>query len=1044
TFQLTNRYLRLLHAGAQPDEILATTFTRKAAAEIQDRVMVRLAKAALERDAAARLATELEIPELTMERCRELLVGLTRTLHRLRISTLDSFFSQIARSFSLDMRLPPGWRIIEDVENKAYRDEAIQMLLRAGSASDIERLVQLMTKGDADRSISDLIRQTVQNLHELYLASSSDAWRRFPTYAKLRGTELTEVIDELRAFDFSDAPRMTKPRDSDVESIELADWDGFLAGGLTAKVLDGSRKYYRNDIPAGAVALYERLIGHVRGVLVEQLRNQTEASYKLLERFDSIYQEMKYTARVLGFADVTRAVARATLDHVDRLDFRLDNRIRHLLLDEFQDTSLDQWQVLRPFASRVVSGAVGGGEDRPDEGRTSLFCVGDLKQAIYGWRGGVPEIFDAVEEELPGLSCESLTCSHRSSQPVIDTVNQLFSRLTDHPRLEKERLAVERWQNNFQQHTTARPELPGYVELVTAPQKDDSQSQLDATLNTCADRIAELTKLAPAATLGVLTRKNTTVAQLIYLLRKRNVHASEEGGNPLTDSAAVQLVLSLLQLADHPADTVARAHIARSPLGGPLKLSRHDDAAAAAGLAAQTRRQIQAAGYGQMIEEWAVLLRPYCDRRDASRLQQLVDLAYGYQPMAGLRTRHFIHYVQTTPVSDPQAAKVRVMTIHKAKGLQFDIVVLPELDADLVGQHDAFVVHQPKPTEPIDRVCLYRNAQIQALLPSDMQEMFATATDRSVTESLCVLYVAVTRAIHALYMIIPPASSKNLPRTYGGLLRAALHGTGPVQPETTLYQHGDPRWFEKSGAPQPSAEATESAAAVPLTIKLPPRTDAQLSGETVSPSSLTGGAIRNLADILELETSPAMVRGTLIHAWFERIHWLEDGAPDDTVLRQIAQRYERAGLDLDDLLSEFGTMLQDPAVRELLDRQYYQPPHNAAVRKILPDAERDKPLRVQVYPERSFAIYEDGQLIYGIIDRLVLLYDEQQLVAADVIDYKTDRLAADDPQALTKKVDHYRPQLEAYRKAVARTFRLPQEQIAARLAFVAEGKVADV
>jgi ATP-dependent helicase/nuclease subunit A len=182
----------------------------------------------------------------------------------------------------------------------------------------------------------------------------------------------------------------------------------------------------------------------------------------------------------------------------------------------------------------------------------------------------------------------------------------------------------------------------------------------------------------------------------------------------------------------------------------------------------------------------------------------------------------------------------------------------------------------------------------------------------------------------------------------------------------------------------------------------------------------------------------------LIHAWFERIHWLEDGAPDDTVLRQIAQRYERAGLDLDELLSEFGTMLQDPAVRELLDRQHYQPPHNAAVQKILPDAERDKPLRVQVYPERSFAIYDDGQLVYGIIDRIVLLYDEQQLVAADVIDYKTDSLAADDPQALTKKVDHYRPQLEAYRKAVARTFRLPQEQIAARLAFVAEGKVADV
>ncbi|NIP85079.1 MAG: hypothetical protein GTO03_05770, partial [Planctomycetales bacterium] len=75
----------------------------------------------------------------------------------------------------LDMRLPPGWRIIEEVENNAYRDEAIHTLLAAGSATDIERLVQLMTKGDAERSISDLIRQTVQNLHDLYLATGADA-----------------------------------------------------------------------------------------------------------------------------------------------------------------------------------------------------------------------------------------------------------------------------------------------------------------------------------------------------------------------------------------------------------------------------------------------------------------------------------------------------------------------------------------------------------------------------------------------------------------------------------------------------------------------------------------------------------------------------------------------------------------------------------------------------------------------------------------------------------------------------------------------------
>jgi hypothetical protein len=102
-------------------------------------------------------------------------------------------------------------------------------------------------------------------------------------------------------------------------------------------------------------------------------------------------------------------------------------------------------------------------------------------------------------------------------------------------------------------------------------------------------------------------------------------------------------------------------------------------------------------------------------------------------------------------------ADVRVMTVHQAKGLEFDLVVLPELECDLVGQPDAFVIDRPDVVGPIRRVCRYANQMIQDLMPPDVQQMFAEATDREVTESLCVLYVALTRAAHALHMIIPPS-----------------------------------------------------------------------------------------------------------------------------------------------------------------------------------------------------------------------------------------------------------------------------------------------
>ena len=96
--------------------------------------------------------------------------------------------------------------------------------------------------------------------------------------------------------------------------------------------------------------------------------------------------------------------------------------------------------------------------------------------------------------------------------------------------------------------------------------------------------------------------------------------------------------------------------------------------------------------------------------------------------------------------------RVKLTTIHQAKGLQFDIVVLPELDGDVVGQSDPVVTHRGDCTLPVDCVCRYASANIQQLLPASFQQMFEAATDRAVTESLCVLYVAVTRAERKLVL----------------------------------------------------------------------------------------------------------------------------------------------------------------------------------------------------------------------------------------------------------------------------------------------------
>ncbi len=113
------------------------------------------------------------------------------------------------------------------------------------------------------------------------------------------------------------------------------------------------------------------------------------------------------------------ALGHGTLS-ADSLAFRLDGSIEHLLLDEFQDTSCAQWRVFEPLARAIKA--------KPSR---SFFCVGDVKQAIYAWRGGMSAIFETLQSTLGDLPEETLTKSYRSSQPIIDTVNQVFGNLTD-------------------------------------------------------------------------------------------------------------------------------------------------------------------------------------------------------------------------------------------------------------------------------------------------------------------------------------------------------------------------------------------------------------------------------------------------------------------------------------------------------------------------------------------------------------------------------------------------------------------------------------
>jgi ATP-dependent helicase/nuclease subunit A len=1040
THQLTNRYLALLAAGAPPETMVAATFTRKAAGEILERCLQRLATAAADRDKARVLAEQTGAATLTQD-CVRHLRRLLQALHRVRIGTLDSFYLALAGTFSLELGLPAGWSICEDVDDADLRSEALERLLEQ-APDDIGRLLPLLSKGEVQRSIHSELLEIIGIHYDIFRGSEQAAWERLDVPPPVGAAQLTAALQQLRSFDFSDShdKRVVAARDLDLAKFEAEDWHGFIDSGLAGKLVAGETTYHGKAIPVEAQALYENLLQHVRAQILHRLSCQTRATWELLARFHAELWALKRSVGGLRFDEVTHALVDALHGQslgMEELAFRLDGAVEHLLLDEFQDTALMQWRVLEPMAQRITQSA--------GEAQRSFFCVGDLKQAIYSWRGGLPAIFATLPETLGQLQPNMLVESRRSAQPLIDVVNRVFGGLDQFQAGDKPQEGLIAWSHGYEAHTTVHKEMPGYVCLHTGPAQGEDESLSDQRGRHCkyvAMQIAQLARQAPGASVGVLCRTNSTVARMIYELRESGVDASEEGGCPLTDSPAVELILSLFTLADHGGHSVAEFHLRNSPLEEHVRAFTDGDS-----LARHLRRELLTRGCGPFVQDWAGRLVPSCAARDLSRLQQIVEMAYTFQARSTLRAAAFVAWVKSQRVPDPTDAPVRVMTIHAAKGLEFDVVVLPELDNTLTSQPARFVVDRDPRTLDVNFVCRYADENVQKLLGPEERAAFDRARQHQVEESLCMLYVAMTRAKHALYLFIPGPRDGRSGRKdawYNLLLQTLVPGQAAGDC-ASLLECGNRAWFEH--IPPAAAPAPERT---PQPIVFAATTTARRRGlEHVAPSRREGQAQVALDHLFHPSAGTGMAAGTIYHAWFAMIGWLEDGVPSKEALLDAAQREliklsvkERPKVD--DLLATFQTWLQDPQIAAVLQRSAYASPLQPGYPITLAPLWRPIIAPQQVERERRFLIQDESKFWNGSFDRIVWLGDRDRLVAADVIDFKTDDIAPGDDQGLAARTAHYRPQLEAYRKAIARLGGLPLESIAARLAFTCAGSVVDV
>lgn len=1108
---LVDRFLRLCiedtPAQAHPRSILAITFTRKAAVEIQERLLKRAEKMVLAgpEDLGAQLRdlfSDRADPEPTdheMRRAAGLYEMVLEDLSGLHVGTIHSFCQLILGRFAAEAGLDPRFAVIENQDD--LMDETLDQL-----EAEMARDESLAAVGRGVGVNPSAVRVAVKNV--FFEQMRIERWlNRHEDDARIRGHRtrldlLPAMLRDLRAFLFPELDPALEPDQEALAPLIAGTLEEFAGRGLdlvdagmggdagrieknTAKLRADCQAALQGnpaDLPAAARSILltaadktrvftrirdEDIKSRYNALVVENalpvLRLLHTAGYLKLYALNrdllhlglrvlDIYSELKRRDRVVDFQDLEDMARRLMGDEARALSllYRLDDSIKHILLDEFQDTNFNQWDLLSPFIGEFLAGSTG-------EGIRTLFFVGDMKQAIYGFRGAEPVIFTFARQLLEerGQPVLELPTNFRSLQAVVEGVGCLFNALPlAESYSEEERRSVrQEW---------ARLEATGEVVVLdpfTGFDNDNDDDNPDGRSGDqlaadAAARIVLNLKESGAVTwegfgndlikrplrwgdILVLTRSRTEISLYEKAFRNAGIPIVPPGRGMLAASREVQDILALLRWLVWPEDDVALAAVLRSPL---FRLGQKDfqDVLARRGLFRTNdegrllpprglwrtlRKEEDDPVVGsavRLLNNWRkhlgfeschdLLRRIYREGLvlekfqmalgDQARynLMRLFDLALGPE-MAGAPTvRRFVDLINRAASRGGQEegtlprggaeGRVRFMTIHGAKGLEAPVVLLVDADRS-TGKESARVRTDAGSSDTPLLFKVTKNYRRGFSLPDDvpwpadaLQEAVDLAAARDGTEEANLLYVATTRARDRLYVL---GGDKERGTDHDSPLRRIRESA--AEGDCGHISRNDPEWLERPPAPAaPSATVPgdNRAGLESCRIWTPPVLRERV--KIITPSTAE-------APLPEIPATGGIPAGT--RNGDPRLSGIERG--------NRVHRMLQAAADLGSLPPGTGDIHEEVAAvyhnRELT--WVFHPEQGRGLCEVPVIHQRPSTTADQV-PER----------ITGSIDRLVLRPGR-----ADIIDYKSNRLTGD-PAYRKALIDHYRPQLAAYREVI--------------------------
>ena len=841
TQALAERLIALVKGGLEPHEIVALTFSRAAAGEIFERFVSLLAERA-ESDAS----------------CAALLRKVISTQHLSQIGTLDSFLMRIARSFPLELGLDGKVEIMDEYREGQELSRTSFSILRRTDASARRAFTDafsLAMNGEDVRSFVDSYRAFVKNWQSLVCdhpaesawGDATSIWGESPDWAKTDESELSRLADGLVGIcdakkwpDFVEWVRGFRGSFDNMSGFakKFFQMDD-LFFGASVEVKFGKSVY--SFCGAQAKAVRSALLG-VCGYVVRRKLEFARGVYRLISEYEREYAGKVRGRGLLAFDDVPRLVSSLPDDVRLALEYRLDAKIRAWALDEFQDTSRDQWAALSPLVD----------EAKMSDGEKSVFVVGDTKQAIYGWRNGDVGIFRR-EKASNAYGLEKLNKTYRSSPAVVEAVNRIFVR---------GRLRAEFPGWTASEHVSARPDMPGFVQTVVA-----ASAKLDDYMEPVFNALKAVDPVRRAISAAILVRTNKVGGKIAEYLKLKGLDGVVwEGESAILDTPALQGFVDLVKLADHPGYQQAYRHFSSTPLAAALYPGGVPGADAVSQFAAQsftakglvrTFRELRARLPEDPGEAWS----EFTEERFTDMLRAAAEFEIGLEP--GTRLSDFADFLAAKKkrnIAEP--GKVKVMTIHRSKGLGFDYVILP--------------LYEPKPIDMSTNGALVTDGWVLpdpgtavAKIVPGLSAARAERQERVEEEALCAYYVAMTRAKNAMTIICRPAAKSGTSHYMSDFVSEAI-------PDHV----GNPRWHEGFRATPKIVSEIEA-----------PRKFVRAKRESVR-RRLPSLAFRSGMSAGDLfadgsARQAALKKGVDLHAQFEAIEWIDPSAPGSDIERQI-------------------------------------------------------------------------------------------------------------------------------------------------------------